>query len=70
MSLNLYPLKEHQILKNLVIFFLFDSMWHFEEIWDIFHLRFFTFEFYNDAFKVLVAESALLRGNHEPFDLM
>lgn len=59
--LNLYPLKEHQIPKNLVIFFLFDWLWHSEEIQDIFHLYFYTFEFYIDAFKVLVAESALLR---------
>lgn len=68
--LSLYPLKEHQILKTLVTFFLFDLMWHSEEIQDIFHLFFCTFEFHIDAFKVLVAESALLRWNHEPFDVM
>ena len=61
MLLNLYPLKEHQNLKILVIFILFDLMWHSEEIQDVSHLCFCSFEFYRDAFKVLVAESALLR---------
>lgn len=45
-------------------------MWHSEGIQDIFHLFFYTFEFCIDAFKVLVAESALLRWNHESFALM
>jgi hypothetical protein len=57
--LNLYPLKEYQNLKNLVIFLLLDLIWHSEEIWDIFLPCFYTFVFHIDAFEVLVAESAL-----------